>query len=239
MKLLRERLQAALDRNPKLSQAGLHRATGATTASVSNWFTGKSLTMKAANLRTAAAYLGCSQHWLETGIGNPGWTTTHPTHAGMQFHPVAQEMSPPPYNTHPITSLQVPVIGTLVMGAEDMFELRASPDGKPIGSVPSSFATATSYALQVQGDDLYPAVRHGTCLLVNPNGRCTHGELILLESTDGNFMVCELVADHPDAITWAPAAGGARRTTVREKIAAIHAIIGLIPGSQMTGRAGP
>jgi transcriptional regulator with XRE-family HTH domain len=68
---LADRLKVALDRNPALTQAGLARATGATTASVSNWFTGKTLSLKAANVRLAAQYLGCSTTWLETGLGAP------------------------------------------------------------------------------------------------------------------------------------------------------------------------
>lgn len=239
MKLLRERLQAALDRSPGLSQAGLHRATGASTASVSNWFTGKSLTMKAANLRTAAAYLGCAQHWLETGLGDPGWTDRQHSPAGLQSHTVAHDLSHQGNNSASIATTQVPVIGTLAMGADKMFELKASPDGKPIGTVPASFASADSHALQVFGDELYPAVRHGTCLVVSPHGRCTPGELVLLETTEGNFMVCELVADHADAITWTPAAGGPRRTIARQQVAAMHAIVGLVPGSQLAAYTRP
>lgn len=237
MKLLRERLQAALERNSRLSQAGLHRATGASTASVSNWFIGKSLTMKAANLRTAAGYLGCSQHWLETGLGDPGWTDQQHSPAGLQSSTVAQNVIHPGFHITSIASTQVPVVGTLTMGAEKMFELRASPDGKPIGTVPASFASADSHALQVFGDELYPAVRHGTCLVVSQHGKCIPGELILLETADGNFLVCELVAEYADAVTWTPAAGGVRTTMKRQHIAAMHAIIGLVPGSQMNPAA--
>lgn len=233
MKLLSERLQAALDRNPRLSQAGLHRATGASTASVSNWFTGKSLSMKAANLRTAASYLGCSQHWLETGLGDPRWTDGQHSPEGLQSHTVAHDLSHPKFQSVSIATSQVPVIGTLATGAEKMFELRASPDGKPIGFVPAGMAGADSYALQVFGDELYPAVRHGTCIVVGPKAPCTPGELVLLETSDGNFMVCELVTDAPDAITWTPAAGGQRKTMARSSVAAMHPIVGLVPGSRM------
>lgn len=239
MKLLRERLQTALDRKPGLSQAGLHRATGASTASVSNWFTGKSLTMKAANLRTASAYLGCSQQWLETGLGDPGWTDGQHPIAGLQSHTVAHDMSHSAFQSAPFATTQVPVIGTLAMGAENMLELRAAPDGKPIGTVPVSFESHDSHALQVFGDELYPAVRHGTCLVIKPHGQCIPGELMLLETTEGSFIVCELVTDHADAVTWMPAAGGSRRTTPRSQVGALHAIVGMVPGSQMTatGRA--
>lgn len=233
MSSLRDRLRLALARNTRLSQAGLHRATGATTASVSNWFTGKSATMKAANLRTAAEYLGCSQHWLETGKGDPGWRDQVPPKEGLDIHSAAHELSQQP-DDHDLTSgFQVPVIGTLKVGAGKMFELRAAPEGQPIGTVPASFGQANSHALQVFGDELYPVIRHGSCLIVAPGTRCTAGELMLLETTDGSFLVCELVAEHEDVVIWNAATGGSRQATPRTEIQGLHAIIGIVPGSQL------
>ena len=149
MLLLKNRLQAALARDPTLSQAGLHRATGATTASVSNWFTGKSINMKAANLRLAADYLGCSQRWLETGLGDPGWIETHhPSEGAHTGAPVAQDLSHPRLQTAPVTSREVPVIGTLHMGNSNDLELRASPDGAAIGHVQAYSAAPGSFAVR-------------------------------------------------------------------------------------------
>lgn len=238
MHLLQDRLQFAIDRNPALSQAGLMRATGATSASVSNWFTGKSLSMKAPNLRTAAGYLGCSQHWLETGIGDPGWTDTqHPLVGAITGGGVAHDLSQSKLNTGLIVKSQVPVIGTLTMGADDMFELRSSPDGQPIGHVPAFADQANFYAVRVFGDELYPAVRHGACLVVDPAGAAVEGELVLLESTDGYYLVCELVADRGDTITVLPANGGQRKTHERSRFAAVHPVVDIAAASRFTPRA--
>lgn len=237
MKLLRDRLRAALDRDASLSQAGLHRATGASTASVSNWFTGKSASMKAENLRTAAAYLNCNQFWLETGRGDPGWASPSHQNGGLDIHSEAQDLSQRTSQHDPASASQVPVIGTLMAGVDKMFQLKAAPDGQVIGTVPASFADANSHALQVFGDELYPAVRHGTCLVVGPNAPCVPGELVPIETAEGYFLVCELVADQPDAVTWNSAVGGPRRTTARAEIRAMHAIVGLVPGSQLHRQA--
>lgn len=233
MRLLRERLQAALERNAALSQAGLARATGKKTSSVSNWFTGKSVSMKADSLIAAAEYLGCDSAWLASGRGSPEWRTTTPSSAGLPLHTVAHELSPPEFQYGSVASQLVPVVGTLEMGAENMFHLRAAPDGKPIGTVPASITTAGSHALQVFGDDLYPAVRHSTCLVVSTTAPCTAGELVIIETTEGQFMVCELVTESPTTITWSPAAGGQRRTMARSQVTAMHPIVGLVPGSQL------
>lgn len=239
MKLLRDRLRAALERDSALSQAGLHRATGASTASVSNWFTGKSASMKAENLRTAAAYLKCGQFWLETGRGDPGWTSAPHPNGGLDIHSVAHDLSQRQAQHASASVTQVPVIGTLTAGADNMFQLKASPEGPPIGTVPTAFADSKSHALQVFGDELYPAVRHGTCLVVDPTALCVAGELVLIETVEGYFLVCELVSDLPEAIVWNSAIGGLRRTTARSEVQAMHAIVGLVPGSQLRRQSPP
>lgn len=233
MHTLRDRLQAALARDPELSQAGLARATKKTTASVSNWFTGKSVSMKADSLLAAAEYLHCDSQWLATGKGQPGWKAPLSSTEGVSIYPVAQQLSHVHSQHDAITSFDVPVIGTLVMGAENMFELRAEPSGRPIGIVPTTIATAGTHAVQVFGDDLYPAIRHGTCLVVSTATPCTPGELVLLEIDDGNFIVGELVAETSETVTWSPAIGGPRRTTARTTVASMHPIVNMVPGSQL------
>lgn len=69
MNTLRERLAIALAKKRGGSQAGLARACHVTGPSVSDWFSGKTKTMKAATLLAAARYLGVSATWLESGLG--------------------------------------------------------------------------------------------------------------------------------------------------------------------------
>lgn len=233
MTSLRERLSHALARDANLSQAGLARATKKTTASVSNWFTGKSLSMKADSLVAAADYLRCSSQWLATGKGDPGWSVAAPSTGGVDIHPVAQELSPQSAHHASFASFQVPVIGTLAMGAENMFELRAAPAGRPIGMVPATITKAGTHAVQVFGDDLYPAIRHSACLIISTDAPCTPGELMLLETNEGHFIVCELVAETVGSVTWSPAVGGPRRTIDRTLITSMNPIVGIVPGSQL------
>ena len=69
MSSLRERLAIALAKKRGGSQAGLARACGIKSASVSNWFTGKTKTLKGESLLAAARYLGVRPDWLSRGIG--------------------------------------------------------------------------------------------------------------------------------------------------------------------------
>lgn len=69
MSTLSERLESALKARPELSKAGLARACGISKPSVSNWFSGKTMSLDGGNLLKAAAYLGVKAEWLATGKG--------------------------------------------------------------------------------------------------------------------------------------------------------------------------
>ena len=87
--------------------------------------------------------------------------------------------------------------------------------------------------MRVFGDELYPAVRHGACLVVEPGADCRAGELMLLETADGYYLVCELVSHDPDAVTFVPAKGGQRRTTMaRQQVAAMHPVLNVVSASR-------
>lgn len=231
MRTLAERLQEALARKPGGSQAALARFCRVQGPSVSNWFTGETKTLKAGSLRLAAEYLGVSRDWLETGKGAPGWQETHPAGEGPAPEGVAHHMSHTGNETAPTESIKVPVIGTLELGTSHMYELRASPDGRPIGHVPAPGVSSKAYAVRVFGDDLYPAVRHGACLVVDPSARLQEGELMLLENTEGQYFVCELVSLRDDAVTVSPAKGGQRRTLARATVAAMHPVLYVASGA--------
>lgn len=232
MSTLAHRLRLALERRPALSQAGLARACGVSTATVSNWVNGNIKTLRSPNLRKAAEFLRCSRDWLESGAGSPGWMDDqHPIQ--VRESPVAQYVSQPNGHTMATPAQQVPVIGTLGLGAQDMYVLD-SPDGQPIGTVLAYAPGPHAYAVRIFGDALYPAVRHGACLTADPDAPCVEGELVLLETHDGNYLVCELVAMRDDAVTVSAATGGQRRTLRRRDLAAVHAITDVVSSSRFT-----
>jgi len=212
-----------------VSKAALAAAFGVKPPSVQDWVKRGTIDKeKLPELWRYFADVVGPDHW-----GLAPWTETHhPLEGAHAGAPGAHVLSHPKFQSGPIALQQVPVIGTLSMGADNMHELRAAPDGQAIGTVPARAATENSYAVQVFGDELYPAVRHGTCLVVDPGGQCIEGELLLLENTDGYFLVCELVADRDGAVTWVPATGGSRRTTARAQVAAMHPIVDMVPGSR-------
>ena len=213
-----------------VTKRALALAFGVSPPSVQDWVKRGTIDKdKLSKLWTYFSDVAGPEHW-----GLEAWTDAQHLPKGLQSHTVAHDLIHHGIDSSPIASSRVPVIGTLAMGAENMFELRSDPSGKPLGMVSVPFASADSFAFQVFGDELYPAIRHGACLVVSPNSPATPGELVLVETLDGYYIICEFVADHADAVIWTPAAGGSRRTTPRPQVAAVHAIVCMLPRSQVS-----
>lgn len=225
-------LGAAIERARLLkgiTKAELAQVMGVRPPSVQDWVKRGTINKeKLSRLWTYFSDVAGPEHW-----GLKSWDDADHPKEGLVTRPVAHDLRHLSIESGPYASLKVPVIGTLVMGVDNMHQLRSQPDGKAIGTVSVPFASAGSFAVQVFGDELYPAVRHGSCLVVDPISPGVPGELVLIELADGNFLVCELVAEHADALLWVPAAGGSRRTLPAGQIAKVMPVVGLVPGSRM------
>ncbi len=66
---LAERLKDAMNGPPKATGKALADACHVSTASVSDWLSGKSKTMEGSNLLAAADFLHVNPKWLATGVG--------------------------------------------------------------------------------------------------------------------------------------------------------------------------
>lgn len=69
MSTLRERLAIALAKKRSGSKRALQLACGVSQPSVSDWFSGKTKSMKADTLIKASRYLGVRLEWLDAGTG--------------------------------------------------------------------------------------------------------------------------------------------------------------------------
>ena len=67
---LADRIQQRLD-VLTMNQAELARRAGVKPASVNNWLSGKTKTLKGENLLRAATALQCNPRWLSSGVGAP------------------------------------------------------------------------------------------------------------------------------------------------------------------------
>lgn len=108
MKTLRERVRIALDLSSK-KQVELARACGVNPASVNDWLSGKTQSLKSSTALRAAAFLGVNQLWLAEGKGEMKG-------AGVPVIPSPQELQQPPVAS-------IDVIENAVAGVLEAFGL--------------------------------------------------------------------------------------------------------------------
>lgn len=69
MSSLADRFKEAMQGPPKVTGVALAKACGCSAASVSDWLSGETLTIKAVYLLAAAKFLDVDPDWLERGVG--------------------------------------------------------------------------------------------------------------------------------------------------------------------------
>ncbi|RWX70377.1 helix-turn-helix transcriptional regulator [Mesorhizobium sp. M4B.F.Ca.ET.089.01.1.1] len=113
--------------------------------------------------------------------------------------------------SQPRTS-SVPLLGFAQAGAGGFFDDAGYPAGQgwDLVELPAR-ATATSYALKVQGDSMLPLYRNGDVLIVEPGAATRKGDRVVVKTAAGEVMakvldrqtaksilLVSLNPDHPD-----------------------------------------
>jgi phage repressor protein C with HTH and peptisase S24 domain len=125
-----------------------------------------------------------------------------------------------------------PVVGTARMGEDGFYEALDYPVGQGDGIVDSHSPDPNAYALRVKGDSMHPAIRHGSFVVVEPNGRCMPGEYVVIALVDGRKMVKELVIERPDEIVVESVNGNHRKTWERSEIERMHPVSAIVAASK-------
>lgn len=187
MNSINERIRSKLDKRTGKTQAALARACGVSTSAVAQWMKGMGIDYK--HLRNISAFLGVSEHWLETGEEDV-----------LTYVPGEEE--PPP------GVISIPEY-ELAFGASNADGTQIDPDWVvEKGSVPRWYPAAFFQSLgvsatrcrraRVTGDSMEPALYAGDSVLwvmeSDPRPGCVHihdGEIYVL-SIDGNPKVKRL-----------------------------------------------
>lgn len=120
------------------------------------------------------------------------------------------------------------VVGTAKLGENGYYD--ETPDGD--GWVEHYTSNPNVYALRVKGDSMHPAIRHGTFVVVDPDGRCAIGEYVAIALLDGRKMVKELVMERADEVVIESVNGNHRQTIERSLIHQMHPVVGQVPASK-------
>lgn len=168
MGTLAERINYALDQLDDGSQAALARACGISTASVNNWFSGETKSLKGENLLKAAAYLRVNPTWLASGKG------VMRSDANLA-------------NTEPGPDIKgcVPLISWVQAGAWAEIIDNFTP-GNAEEWLPCPVAHGErTYVLRVRGESMFnphgrPSFADGDLIFVDPDRAADHGALVIV-----------------------------------------------------------
>lgn len=97
------------------------------------------------------------------------------------------------YAGKPHASRRVPVVGTAKMGDNGYFEEFSEMPGAGDGHIEIATEDPEAYCLRVRGQSMFPAIRDGWYVLIEPNMPVVTGEYVLLKLRSGKKMVKELL----------------------------------------------
>lgn len=156
---------------------------GVTPSDISNW---KDRGMPAERHATAADTLGIS---VEELLGR--------VTVRVGQYPTTSDVDPPWSNVSEfaghITLRLVPVVGTAQMGDDGFYEEISSIPGAGDGMVEIGTRDPNAYGLRVRGMSMFPAIREGWYVVVEPNSAPREGEYVLIKLRDGRKMVKEFL----------------------------------------------
>lgn len=159
---------------------------------------------------------------LEHGGGKgQGWLDKSPSSAGRE-NAMAQPTIQ--FARYPAATRRVEVPVRLTVRPAPSGELTVESEIVD-GVVDVAHVGPNAFAVRINGDALYPAVKHGTYLVCDPDAAPVPGEPVLLTKTDGTVHLRELVFDKPSEITTLSLVGGHRETLARTAVLSISPIV--------------
>jgi phage repressor protein C with HTH and peptisase S24 domain len=205
-----------------MNQSDFARLIEETPQAITNW---KARGMPPKHLAKVANALGVSIEFL---VGSQVPNKPAGAFAGSPPEP------PLSYAGSAKTSRRMGVVGQVQIGADGGFDGSClDAPGANYGTIEVYGAHEDAFAIRVLGDQLYPAIRHGQCLVVEPSSPPVQGEQVILHMRSGRLLIRELFADRPDSVTVLALNNPASRETfMREDILRIVPIVALIPASK-------
>lgn len=144
----------------------------------------------------------------ENGRHAPSYDQTMALSKITGFAPPGSEQ--PEYAGAARPASRVPVVGTAKMGDDGFYEEISSVTGAGDGHIEIQTNDPNAYGLRVRGMSMFPAIRDGWYVLVEPNGTPREGEYVLLKLRDGRKMVKELLYRRPETMEVMSVNGGER-----------------------------
>lgn len=127
---------------------------------------------------------------------------------------------------------RIPVVGTARLGDNGYYEEISSLPGAGDGllEVPSNDPNA--YGLRVKGQSMFPAIRDGWYVAIEPNGTPQEGEYVLAIAKDGRKMVKEFLFRRSGSIELLSVNSAERITLDLADLQALHPVAAVVPPSK-------
>lgn len=148
-----------------------------------------------------------------------------------QADPDAQEDAPE-YAGPARAYRRVPVVGTAKMGDDGFYEEMSSMQGAGDGHIEIATEDPNAYCLRVRGQSMFPAIRDGWYVLIEPSGTPREGEYVLLKLADGRKMVKEFLFRRQAAVEVMSVNGGTRITFDNADVEAMQPVGAVVSPSK-------
>jgi len=181
MSTLQERMQEFV-RETGWTVGQISETADVSSSAVSQWLGGQTLSIKIEPAVLLERATGFSALWLAKGKG-PKRSAISP----------ADEVLEPEYAGRPRASRRVPVVGTAKLGEDGFYDEISAVPGAGDGHIEIATEDPNAYCLRVRGHSMYPAIRDGWYVLIEPNGTPREGEYVLIRLRDGRKMVKEFL----------------------------------------------
>lgn len=127
---------------------------------------------------------------------------------------------------------RVPVVGTAKMGDDGFYEEMSGLPGAGDGHIEIATRDPNAYGLRVRGQSMFPAIRDGWYVLVEPNGTPHEGEYVLIRLKDGRKMVKEFLFRRQGSIEVMSVNGEERFTIHSEDMLDMQAVGAVVSPSK-------
>lgn len=126
---------------------------------------------------------------------------------------------------------RVPVVGTASLGLDGYWTDLEYPAGHGDGYFDFPTKDRDAYALQVKGNSMFPAIRSGWYVLVEPGKPLQMGEFVLVKLKDGRSTVKEFLWHRDGEYVLNAVSDGQRFVCPEDDVEFVHHVGGILPPS--------
>lgn len=216
---LADRLKLARQ-HARLTQTELAKRAGMTQQSYGALELGQS--KRSAKLVELAAATGVDPLWLVTGQGEMLAAVATPTVSNDDA-----TLTRIPYDAF----RRIPVVGIASLGMDGFWTDQEYPPGHGDGHFEFPTRDRDAYVLQVRGNSMFPAIRSGWYVAVEPNKQPQMGEFVLVRLVDGKRTVKEFLWHRDGEYVFSAVSDGSRLVIPETEIESVQHVAGILPPS--------